>query len=291
MTLEFTEYHSQGMGTTIEVERTLCREQSLFQDIMIVETRGLGRMMVIDGCVMLTERYEYLYHEMLVHPIACCHAHPQKALVIGGGDGGTVRELLHYPSITSIDLVEIDEAVVRLSRKYLPQVSCGFDNPRVSVHITDGVEYLRHAKGSYDLIMIDSTDPVGPAEGLITQTFYQSCQQALRPGGILSLQSESPFVHEQELQRIWGNIGEVFSECHLYHGPIPMYPSGWWSFVWASDSRHPQNDFQTDRARWVSQHLRHYNAEMHGAMFVLPNFLHNMLHQVQSVCPTPIEDN
>lgn len=265
------------MGFVVEVERMLCREQSPFQDIMIVETQGLGRMMVIDGCVMLTEKFEYLYHELLVHPAACCHADPQKALVIGGGDGGTVRELLRYPSIQVVDLVEIDEAVVRLSREFLPSISHGFDDPRVTIHITDGVEFLKHAPASYDLILIDSTDPVGPAEGLITESFYANCHRALRAGGILTLQSESPLVHASELQQIWYNVNAIFSKCHVYHGPIPMYPSGWWSFVWASDHGDPQQNFQAHRAKSISEHLQYYNADMHPALFALPNFLQRLL--------------
>lgn len=277
MKLHFTEKMAEGIGLTVEVRQTLCLHQSKFQEIMILETAEFGRMMVLDGCVMLTERDEYLYHEMLVHPAACSHTEPKKALVVGGGDGGTVRELLRYPSIESVDLVEIDGDVIRLSREYLPALSACLDDPKVTVHVTDGVAFLNQSKSTYDLIMVDSTDPVGPAEGLISQSFYTSCREALAPGGIMTLQSESPMVHSKDLQRIYRNLSSVFSSSHLYHGPVTAYPSGWWSFAWASESGHPLKQFHRERAIEISQQLHYYNEDIHFALFAQPNFIRRML--------------
>lgn len=274
----FHEVHTpSGLCTSFQIENMLCRHKSPYQDIMIFETTHFGRMMTLDGCIMLTERDEFLYHEMLTHPVVCSHPSPKRALVVGGGDGGTVRELLRYPELESIDLVELDEAVVRLSQEHLPFVSSGLTDPRVQMHFEDGVAFMQRHLAYYDLIFIDSTDPVGPAEGLITKDFYGFCKAALREGGILALQSESPFLHPKEIREIFTNLRAHFSTQMLYNAPVIAYPSGWWSFAWASNTHHPLNDFQEDRARAISSQLQYYNAEIHKGSFALPNFVQDLL--------------
>lgn len=268
-----------GIATSIEIKRTLCHEQTPFQEIAIFETTHFGRMMVLDGCIMLTERDEFLYHEMLAHPAVCTHPSPKRALVVGGGDGGTVRELLRHPTLTHIELVELDERVVRLSQEYLPGVSAGLTDPRVTMHFEDGVAFMERHQATYDLIMIDSTDPVGPAEGLITKSFYEHCRNALKPDGVLTLQSESPFLHEQEIRTIFANLAPHFSNTHLYHAPVIGYPSGWWSFAWASNTQDPLENFQETRAVHLAQSLQYYNPDMHRAAFALPNFVKAYLQQ------------
>lgn len=270
----FHEVHTpSGLTTSFQIERMLCRHKSPFQDIIIFETSHFGRMMVLDGCIMLTERDEFLYHEMLTHPAVCSHPAPKRALVVGGGDGGTVRELLRHSGIEAIDLVELDEAVVRLSQEHIPSVSSGLTDQRVTLHFEDGVAFMQRHLNTYDIILIDSTDPVGPAEGLITEDFYGSCQAALKEDGVLALQSESPFLHPSEIKKIFGNLRSHFATQMLYNAPVIAYPSGWWSFAWASNQLHPLQDFQEKRAKTVSTQLQYYNAEIHKGSFALPNFV------------------
>jgi len=271
---ELDEKH--GLGLSFQLKQTLYKEKSPFQDIAIVETEGFGRMLILDGCVMTTEKDEFVYHEMLVHPAMCAHPNPEKVLVIGGGDGGTVRELLRHPGV-SIDMVEIDELVVRACQKYMPTLSCGLEDPRVRLLFEDGVAFLENNKDTYDLIFIDSTDPVGMAEGLITQSFYNKCKEALKAPGAIVLQSESPTLHTKEIQRIHQNLSEVFSSQQLYLAPIVSYPSGLWSFTFASDNLHPQGDFIPEKATSIVSELSYYNEDIHKSAFSLPNFVKKLL--------------
>jgi len=279
--LWFHEVGQHHFGIQIRVRRTLCHVQSPYQEIMLLETEGMGRMMILDGCVMLTERDEFLYHEMLAHPAMCSHPNPKRVLVIGGGDGGTVRELLRYPEIESIDLVELDEQVVRVSQEFLPEISAGLTDPRVTMHFRDGVVFLEERTNTYDIIFIDSTDPVGPAAGLIAQEFFANCKRALRGQGIVVMQSESPFVHAKEIKQIHHNLRPVFPNPQLYLSPMLSYPSGWWSFTMVSEKFDARRDFVEERCHRVSKQLEYYNPAIHQSAFTLPNFVQRMLNEPQ----------
>ncbi|MEM1008401.1 MAG: polyamine aminopropyltransferase [Myxococcota bacterium] len=275
MQLWFHEVGHHHFGLQFAVRQTLCQVRSEFQEIAILETEGFGKMMVLDGCVMLTERDEFFYHEMLAHPALCVHPSPTRVLVIGGGDGGTVREVLRHPGIQHVDLVELDEQVVRVAKKYLPALSTGLNDSRVSVHFEDGVAFLQNAQEPYDVILIDSTDPVGPASGLIQTAFFQNCQRAMHPDGILVMQSESPFLHSKELITIHQNLKPVFHRPQLYLTPMISYPSGWWSFTWASHTHHPKQ-LKTQRAQKLCTALKYYNPDIHHAALALPNFVQEL---------------
>lgn len=276
--LWFHEVHTpSGLTTSFQIEKMLCRHQSPFQDIAIFETTHFGRMMTLDGCIMLTERDEFLYHEMLAHPAMCAHPNPQKVLVVGGGDGGTVREIVKHDSVEQVHLCELDEAVVRLSQEYLPNLSNQLDHEKVSLHFEDGAAFMGRHQKTFDVIIIDSTDPVGPAEGLITDQFYGDCLGALSENGILVLQSESPLLHPKEQITIFENLRKHFSVCTLFHAPVIAYPSGWWSFAWASNQVHPLTTFDDARADLLSPQLKYYNAAIHKGAFALPNFVKQRL--------------
>ena len=196
MELWYTEPHSKDVKFSIKFDRQLYTEQSDFQRIDVFESEEFGRFLTLDGIMMLTEKDEFIYHEMIVHVPMAVHPNVRKVLVIGAGDGGCLRELTRYPEIEHIDVVEIDERVIAVCREWLPQTACGFDDPRVHIHIADGLKYVRKCVDEYDLIIVDSTDPFGPGEGLFTKEFYGNCFNALRADGIMVNQHESPFYKE-----------------------------------------------------------------------------------------------
>ena len=213
MELWFTENHTKDVRFSIRVNRQLYSAQSDFQRIDIFESKEFGRFLTLDGYMMLTEKDEFIYHEMIVHVPMAVHPLPKKILVIGGGDGGVVRELCRYDVIESIDLVEVDPLVIEASKKYLPFTACCMDNPKVHIYHEDGVKYVRRQESAYDIIIVDSTDPFGPGEGLFTKEFYGSCFKALKDDGILVNQHESPFYPDDAaaLQRTHRHIVQKFS--------------------------------------------------------------------------------
>jgi len=284
MQLTFTEQHTPTVGLQIQVDRQLYSEQSPFQRIDIFDSPAFGRFLTLDGYMMLTERDEFIYHEMMTHaPLAVLQERAQDILVIGGGDGGCVRELCRYPHIKRIDLVEIDKRVVEVCREYLPFVSCSLDDPRVHIYYQDGLKYIRRKENEYDLILIDSTDPFGPGEGLFTMEFYGNCYQALRPDGVLVNQHESPFYPEdaRACQRAHRNIVHSFELSRLFQAHIPTYPSGHWLFGFSSRGIHPVHDL--DPRWWNSLRLdtRYYNTNLHKGAFYLPNYVQHLLEQVE----------
>lgn len=286
MQLTFMEQHTPTVGLQIQVDRQLYSEQSPFQRIDIFSSPAFGRFLTLDGYMMLTERDEFIYHEMMVHvPLAVLQEQAQNILVIGGGDGGCVRELCRYSHIKRIDLVEIDERVVEICRAYLPFVACSLDDPRVHIYYQDGLKYIRRKENEYDLILIDSTDPFGPGEGLFTMEFYGNCYQALRPNGVLVNQHESPFYPEDALacQRAHRNIVHSFEVSRLFQAHIPTYPSGHWLFGFSSRGIHPVHDL--DPRWWNALQLdtRYYNTNLHKGAFYLPNYVQHLLEQVEDI--------
>jgi spermidine synthase len=277
--LWFTEMHTPNAKFSIRVDRQLYSGQSEFQRIDVFESMEFGRFLVLDGYVMLTERDEFIYHEMIVHVPMAVHSNAKHILVIGAGDGGTVRELTRYNSIEHIDLVEIDEQVIEVSKKYLPHIACAFGDERLKIHYQDGLKYVQHCEYEYDLIIIDSTDPVGAGEGLFTKEFYENCFKALKVDGIMVNQHESPFYHADAvaMQRAHKRIFDSFPISLVYQAHIPTYPSGHWLFGFASKKYHPVRDF--DPVKWESLGIKtkYYNTELHKGSFALPNYVKEML--------------
>ena len=246
----FSEMHTPNVKLSIRVDKQVYSGRSEFQRIDVFDSPEFGRFLVLDGYMMLTEKDEFIYHEMITHVPLAVHPHAKDILVIGGGDGGVIRELVKYGDIEHIDLVEIDEEVTRVCREYLPFTACAFDDPRVSLHFEDGLKFVRTKKDAYDLIIVDSTDPFGPGEGLFTREFYGNCYKALREDGIMVNQHESPFYAEDAIacQRAHKRIVESFPKAKVYQAHIPSYPSGHWLFGFASKKYHPLRDLDEKKS-------------------------------------------
>lgn len=281
MGLRFTEEYPEINGSfSFEVTRILFSDRSPYQKIEIVETTHLGRVLLIDNLIMFTERDEFAYHEMIAHVPLFVHASPRKILVIGGGDGGTVRECVKHSLVERVDLVEIDEMVTQACLKYVPSLARKVLSEKVNCYFQDGVEYVQNTQQRYDVILIDSTDPVSIGEGLFTRQFYQNCFHILNEDGILVAQSESPAYMPEIVQDITRKLNSVFSEVYHYQAHIPTYPSGHWAFTFATQKYRPLENFQEDRFRESNLELRYYNKDIHFGAFALPTFFKELVDAV-----------
>jgi spermidine synthase len=261
----------------------LYQKQSPYQKIEIIDTYAYGKTLILDGMIMTTEKDEYVYHEMITHVPIFCQNNPKSVLIIGGGDGGTARELLKHLSINNIDVVEIDEYVIEACKQYLPNLASSFSHKNVHTIIDDGLQFVKNCSLEfYDLIIIDSTDPVGPAEGLFTRSFYEDVYECLKPDGIMVTQSESPRFNEQVFMEIQQCYQEIFGKNRVYPylAYIPTYPSGMWSFSFcAKQDIHPINDFKKEYAEdFMKNHpLKYYTPSIHKSSFILPGFVQELL--------------
>ena len=273
MDLWFEEKLEIGFGTTLRVliDETLCHLQSDFQDIAVLKTAKLGRMLVLDGIVMLTEFDEFAYHEMIVHVPMLVHPEPKNVLIIGGGDGGSAREVLKHPGVKKVHLCEIDPQVVEVSKKYLPTLASGLDDPRVVIHYADGARFVEDHPDHFDVIIVDSTDPFGPGEVLFKEPFYRDVHNALTDEGIVVAQCESFFYHHDVISSLFAFLGDVFPKCGYYYSLVPTYPSGIIGFAIGSKKWHPVEDYEEMRCRSL-EGLRYYNPDVHKAAFKLPTF-------------------
>ena len=283
MELWFTEMHTPNVKMSIRVDKQLYTEDSEFQRIDVFQSEEFGRFLTLDGIMMLTEKDEFIYHEMITHVAMASNPDVKKVLVIGAGDGGTIRELTRYKTIERIDMVEIDERVVAVCREYLRKTACRLDDSRVHIYYEDGLKYVRRKENEYDLIIVDSTDPFGPGEGLFTSEFYGNCFNALTKNGILVNQHESPYYSDdaRAMQRAHRRIKEFFPICKVYQAHIPTYPSGHWLFGFASKKYHPINDFNPVKWSMLEINTRYYNTRLHAGAFALPNYVEELLRDVE----------
>lgn len=278
MPLQYNEFYHEQTGLTVGLKKLLFSEQTNYQLVEVYETDTWGNLMTIDGMVMLSEKDEFVYHEMLSHPAMFAHPKPEKVLIIGGGDGGTAREVMKHPSVKHVDMVEIDEAVVRASKQFLPEVGAWNDD-RLNVLFEDGIAFVKNAKAEYDVVIIDGSDPVGPAEGLFEKDFFQFCFDALKEGGVLTAQTESPWVKEYHpsIKKVFDALNEVFTNSAMYLGFIPLYPAGMWSFAFASKGINVQSEEVLERVekglKNFGDSLKYYNTSVHQGAFALPNFV------------------
>lgn len=283
--LWYSEYHTENVRYSIKVKGQLCWEQSDYQHIAIYDSPEFGRFLTLDSVMMMTERDEFIYHEMIVHTAFAVNPEIRKVLVIGAGDGGVARELCQYPSVEHIDLVEIDERVISLCQEYLPHTACGFEDSRVHITIGDGLRFVRQVEpSSYDLIIVDSTDPSGPGEVLFTKEFYGSCHKALTEQGIMLNQHESPFFQEdaKAMQFAHKRIVQVFPVSRVYQAHIPTYPSGHWLFGFSSKGLHPVKDLQVEKWKSFQIPTKYYNPKLHVGSFALPTYVEEMLRYDES---------
>ncbi len=271
------ERHRESSRVGFRVVRTLFSQRSPYQQVDVVETLEHGRVLLNDGLFMVSERDEFVYHEMMAHVPLFTLTHPRRVLVIGGGDGGTVREVLRHPSVEECYLVEIDEVVLEACRRHLPQTASKLTDPRVKVICGDGVEFVKGCNENFDLILVDSTDPIGPATPLFGSAFYGEVRRILGPGGVVVSQGESPFYGLSIQKRLVETLREHFAKVYIYNFSNLTYPGGLWSFTFASDQVSPlpapHGDFSSQRVSDLGLEFQWYSAEMHEASFALPAFM------------------
>jgi len=271
---------STGIAFSLRIAGKLHEEQTEYQRIEIYETTDFGHLMTIDGYIMLSQRDNFLYHEMLTHPVLYTHVNPKSVLIIGGGDCGTLSETLKHESVKSAVQVEIDERVTRLSERFFPELCRANNDPRARLIFGDGIKWVAESEPeSYDIIIVDSTDPIGPAAGLFSEPFYRDCFRALRPGGIVAQQSESPLLHMKlisAMRKAMRNAG--FSDFLTLNFPQCVYPSGWWSTTLAGKGASLRNIRDQDIAD-KSFATRYYNLAMHQACMAQPEFFRSELGQ------------
>lgn len=279
MELWFSEPHTENVKLSIKIEKQIYNAKSRYQRIDILETKEFGKILVLDGYLMLTEKDEFIYHEMITHVPMAVNPNIETVLVIGAGDGGTIRELTRYEKINRIDMVEIDEMVVEACKMYLPQTASQLEDKRVNIYYEDGLRYVRTRQNEYDLIIVDSTDPFGPGEGLFTREFYGNCFNALKDDGILINQHESPYYKEdiKSMQRAHRNIAAVFPLSTVYQMHMPTYPSGHWLFGFASKKYDPLKDLKEETWNELKLTTKYYNTDLHKGAFYLPNYVKELL--------------
>ncbi|NFG23585.1 polyamine aminopropyltransferase [Clostridium botulinum] len=281
MELWYTEKHTEDVKFSIRVDRELYTEQSKFQRIDILESKEFGRFFTLDGLMMVTEKDEFIYHDMIVHVPMATNPNIKKVLVIGAGDGGTIRELTRYKTIEKIDMVEIDESVVEVCKKYLPKTACKLEEERVDIVYEDGLKFVRNKENEYDLIIVDSTDPFGPGEGLFTKEFYGNCYKALSEDGILVNQHESPYYeyYAKSMKDAHEKIQGLFKINKVYQAHIPTYPSGHWLFGFASKKYDPIKDLNAEAWNSLGIQTKYYNTDLHVGCFALPTYVIDMLNE------------
>ena len=270
MDLWLTEVETGNIKVLWKIRETLFSTKSKYQRIDVVEFEQFGRGLVLDGVIQTTLGDEFIYHEMLSHVPLFSHPGVKKVLVVGGGDGGTVREVLKHP-VDSVDLVEIDGTVVDVAKKYLPETAASLENSRVTVHVQDALEYIMHKKDYYDCVLVDSSDPIGPAAGLFKKAFYQNIYEALKPDGLMAAQTGSPLFTPGLIKQVSRAIKEVFPISNFYWCTVPTYSIGPWSFVFASKAYSQQVN------RTLAGDLRYYSPGIHEASFVLPVYFDTLL--------------
>ncbi len=274
MELWYTEKQTDKFGITAKVKQTHHTETTEFQQLDMIETEEWGNMLVLDGMVMTTERDEFVYHEMVAHVPLFTHPNPEHVLVVGGGDGGVIREVLKHPSVKKATLVEIDGKVIEYSKQYLPSIAGALDDVRVEVKVGDGFMHIAESKNAYDVIMVDSTEPVGPAVKLFEKGFYVGIFNALKEDGIFVAQSDNPWFKADLIQKVIKDVKEIFPITRLYIANIPTYPSGLWTFTLGSKTYDP---LAVEDARFFDIETKYYTKELHKAAFALPKFVRDLM--------------
>ncbi|MBF0298032.1 MAG: polyamine aminopropyltransferase [Oligoflexia bacterium] len=273
---EFTEYwYHQTLGLRVKIKAHLHSEQSKYQKIDVYETEGIGKLLTLNGKTMVSEIDEFIYHEIMAHVPCAVARKNSKVLIIGGGDGGVVREFAKHNDVQSIDLVEIDDRVIEISKKYFPQCTSALGDPRVKIHARDGAEFIKERKNYYDIIIVDSTDPEDFALGLFTEKFYREISEALTSEGIMMAQTENPILDEFEIKKFYDNLRAVFPVVESFSAPIIIYPGVYWSFAFASKCFHGTDlnpdSTKKNKLKQIEKDCRWYNSNWHIGTFALSN--------------------
>ncbi len=270
--LWFTEEQSPNMKLSLRVSDVLLNITSPYQDILLVQTGEYGRMMVLDGAIQITERDEFCYSEMMAHVALCSHPDPKRVLIVGGGDGGVLREVLRHKGVRKATLIDIDEEVINASKKFLPTINVALEDPRADVRPMDAIEYIESCSDEFDVAIVDSTDPVEFAAGLFRSPFYSNIFNALKKDGMLVAQTESPFTDTSVVKGAFREMSTVFPIVKMYWGAMPTYPSGMWTYTVGSKTADP-----ADTRRPAPEGTRYYTEDIHTAAFVLPPFVRDLL--------------
>ena len=283
MELWFSDYHTDDVKLDIKIEKQLFGEDTDFQRIDVFDSKEFGRFIACDGTIVFSQKYEFIYDEMIVHVPMAVHPHVKKVLVIGGGDGGVARELSRYPEIEELDVVETDHVFIDVCRDFFPDNAVGLDDARVTIFNANGLRFLRSKVNEYDLIINDAIDPLGHAAGLFTKEFYGNCFKALHEDGIMVNQHESPFYQEDAyaMQRAHKRICHSFPISRVYQVHIPTYPSGHWLFGFASRKYHPVKEVNWQAWKDLRIRCRYYNCPLHAGSFALPNYVEELLRDVE----------
>lgn len=273
MELWFSENQTKDQKISVRVLEVLYSGKSNYQEIAVYKTAQYGTLLALDDIIQTNEKDEFIYHEMITHVALNTHVNPERVLVIGGGDGGAIREVLKHKSVKKATLAEIDDKVVEVSKKFLPSISCGLEDKRADIQICDGIKYIQEHKNEFDVIIVDSTDPIGPAVGLFSGQFYKMVYDALKDDGIFVAQTESPFYNVDLIKNIHRDLKELFPIVRLYLATVPTYPGGLWTFTLGSKIYDPLNvksfeDIDT----------KYYSPEIHNSAFVLPPFVKNIIN-------------
>ena len=268
-----TETLNDQFKVSFKISETLFQEQSKYQEVRVVNSSGFGRILLLDGMVMVSDRDEFIYHEMISHVPLFIHPDPKSVLIIGGGDGGTAREVCRHSQVSHCIMVEIDPLVIEVSKKYFPQTALGFSHSKVQLKIEDGIKFVQETQEKFDIILVDGSDPVGPAEGLFNFQFYQQINNILKPDGIIVTQSESPFYQLKVQNDLAKIFSEIFPLNFLYTFSNLTYPGSLWTFLLASKKYDPIKDFQTKKFKNFHGEFKYYNPMIHQASFCLPEFL------------------
>ncbi|MBN9655222.1 spermidine synthase [Halobacillus sp. GSS1] len=269
----FTEKQTDHFGITAKVNRSLHSEKTDFQDLEMLETAEWGNMLVLDDMVMTTEKDEFVYHEMVAHVPLFTHPDPKNVLVVGGGDGGVIREVLKHDSVEKATLVEIDGKVIEYSKKYLPSIAGALEDERVEVKVDDGFMHIAQSENEYDVIMVDSTEPVGPAVNLFSKGFYEGIAKALKEDGIFVAQTDNPWFKADLIRQVYSDVKETFTITKVYTANIPTYPSGLWTFTMGSKVHDP---LQVAEDRFTDIDTKYYTDDIHRACFALPKFVKDL---------------
>lgn len=279
----FSEFHTGNVKLSVRVNKQLFAGESEYQRIDVFESPEFGKFVALDGEIVFSDADEFVYDEMVTHVPMAVHPHVKNVLIIGGGDGGVAKELIRYPDIETIDVVEVDKMFVDVCRDIFPEVAAGMNDPRVNIHYEDGLRFLRNKRSQYDLIINDSTDPFGHTEGLFTKEFYGSCYKALREDGIMVYQHGSPFYDEDEqaCRDMHRKVYRSFPISRVYQAHIPTYAAGYWLFGFASKKYHPVDDLDTQAWLALNLRTRYYTTRLHLGAFCLPAFLEEMLREVE----------
>ena len=284
MELWYSEFHTGNVKLSVRINRQLFSGESEFQRIDVFESEEFGRFVALDGEIVFSDKDEFIYDEMVTHVPMTVHPNVKNVLIIGGGDGGVARELIHYPQIESIDVVESDKMFVDVCAEMFPDIAQGLKDERVNIYYEDGLRFLRNKKARYDLIINDSTDPLGHTEGLFTKEFYGSCYKALRDDGIMVYQHGSPFYDEDEVEcrKMHRKVFRSFPVSRVYQPHIPTCPSGYWLFGFASKKYHPLEDFRPERFDNLNIETWYYTTNLHRGAFMLPKYVEDLLEEEEN---------